>query len=197
MNPVLREGNSDRRAAVAVKNYAMSNPHSMGEWVPDSKTVVSTMSSDDFFSNEKSVTLTAEQAGAARIELVAQDGSITVLKESVSYIAGTVVDATFMSGRALDLFLADQIEQTKAAGVLFSIHLKATMMIEYTNVEERTVALSKLIGVERSVYFQVGNHDKVFAICNEDMDRETDVKTSAVIFMRFEFDQGMVVEFAS
>jgi len=128
VNPVLREGNSDRRAAVAVKNYAMSNPHSMGEWVPDSKTVVSTMSSDDFFSNEKSVTLTAEQAGAARIELVAQDGSITVLKESVSYSAGTVVDATFMSGRALDLFLADQIEQTKAAGVLFSIHLKATMM---------------------------------------------------------------------
>ena len=76
-------------------------------------------------------------------------------------------------------------------------NLKATMMIEYTNVEERTVALSKLIGVERSIYFQVGNHDKVFAICNEDMDRETDVKTSAVHFMRFEFDQGMVVEFGS
>jgi len=76
-------------------------------------------------------------------------------------------------------------------------NLKATMMIEYTNVEERTVALSKLIGVERSVYFQVGNHDKVFAICNEDMDRETDVKTSAVHFMRFEFDQGMVVDFSS
>ena len=76
-------------------------------------------------------------------------------------------------------------------------NLKATMMIEYTNVEERAVALSKLIGVERSVYFQVGNHDKVFAICNEDMDRETDVKTSAVHFMRFEFDQSMVVDFCS
>ena len=76
-------------------------------------------------------------------------------------------------------------------------NLKATMMIEYTNVEERTVALSKLIGVERSIYFQVGNHDKVFAICNEDMDRETEVKTSAVHFMRFEFDQGMVKEFGS
>jgi hypothetical protein len=76
-------------------------------------------------------------------------------------------------------------------------NLKATMMIEYTNVEERTVALSKLIGVERSIYFQVGNHDKVFAICNEDMDRETEVKTSAVHFMRFEFDQGMVKEFVS
>ncbi len=76
-------------------------------------------------------------------------------------------------------------------------NLKATMMIEYTNVEERTVALSKLIGVERSIYFQVGNHDKVFAICNEDMDRETEVKTSAVHFMRFEFDQVMVKEFDS
>ncbi|WP_416695212.1 DUF3501 family protein [Candidatus Pseudothioglobus sp. Uisw_050_01] len=76
-------------------------------------------------------------------------------------------------------------------------NLKATMMIEYTNVEERAVALSKLIGVERSIYFQVGNHDKVFAICNEDMDRETEVKTSAVHFMRFEFDQGMVKEFGS
>ena len=76
-------------------------------------------------------------------------------------------------------------------------NLKATMMIEYTNVEERAVVLSKLIGVERSIYFQVGNHDKVFAICNEDMDRETEVKTSAVHFMRFEFDQGMVKEFGS
>lgn len=128
VNPVLREGNSDRRAAVAVKNYAMANPHSMGEWAPDSKTVVSTMSANDFFSNEKSVTLTAEQAGAARIELVSNDGSITVLKESVPYTAGTVVDATFMSARALDSFLAAQIEATKAAGILFSIHLKATMM---------------------------------------------------------------------
>ena len=128
VNPVLREGNSDRRAAVAVKNYAMSNPHSMGEWVPDSKTVVSTMSANDFFSNEKSVTLTAEQAGEARIELVAEDGSVTVLKEGVPYSAGTVVDATFMSARALDSFLAEQIEATKAAGILFSIHLKATMM---------------------------------------------------------------------
>jgi isocitrate dehydrogenase len=128
VNPVLREGNSDRRAAVAVKNYAMSNPHSMGVWAPDSKTTVSTMSANDFFSNEKSVTLTAEQAGAARIELVANDGSVTVLKDGVSYTAGTVVDATFMSARALDSFLAEQIEATKAVGILFSIHLKATMM---------------------------------------------------------------------
>jgi isocitrate dehydrogenase len=128
VNPVLREGNSDRRAATAVKNYAMSNPHSMGKWAPDSKTTVTTMSANDFFSNEKSVTLTAEQSGEARIELMATDGSITVLKEGVTYSTGTVVDATFMSARALDKFLAEQIDATKAAGILFSIHLKATMM---------------------------------------------------------------------
>ena len=106
VNPILREGNSDRRAAVAVKNYAMSNPHSMGAWAPDSKTVVSTMSGNDFFSNEKSVTLSAEQAGDARIELVGADGSVTVLKDKVSYTSGTVVDATCMSAKALDAFLA-------------------------------------------------------------------------------------------
>ncbi len=128
VNPVLREGNSDRRAAIAVKNYAKANPHSMGKWSPDSKTVVSTMGANDFFANEKSATLTADQAGAARIELVAADGSITVLKDGVKYTAGTVVDATFMSARALDAFLAEQITATKDAGILFSIHLKATMM---------------------------------------------------------------------
>jgi len=128
VNPVLREGNSDRRAAVAVKNYAKANPHSMGKWASDSKTVVTTMSANDFFSNEKSATLTAEQAGAARIELVAKDGGITVLKDGVKYTVGTVVDATFMSARALDAFMAEQISATKAAGILFSIHLKATMM---------------------------------------------------------------------
>ena len=128
VNPILREGNSDRRAAAAVKNYAMSNPHYMGKWAPDSKTIVSTMSGNDFFSNEKSVTLSAEQAGDASVELVAADGSITVLKDVVTYSAGTIVDATFMSARALDSFLAEQVKTTKAAGILFSIHLKATMM---------------------------------------------------------------------
>ena len=126
VNPVLREGNSDRRAAVAVKNYAQANPHRMGAWSADSKTTVSTMSADDFRSNEKSATLT--EAATVRIELVAKDGSVTVLKDSVSYPAGTVVDATFMSAKALDAFLLDQVAATKAAGVLFSIHLKATMM---------------------------------------------------------------------
>ncbi len=128
VNPVLREGNSDRRAAAAVKNYAMANPHSMGIWSKESKTRVSSMSANDFRSNEKSVTLTDAQAGPARIELVAKDGTVSVLKEGVHYPAGTVVDATFMSARALDAFLADQIEATKQDGILFSIHLKATMM---------------------------------------------------------------------
>lgn len=128
VNPVLREGNSDRRAAVAVKNYAKANPHSMGAWSADSKTCVSTMSGNDFRSNEISATLSAEQAGKARIELVAADGSVTVLKDNVTYPAGTVVDATFMSAKALDAFLAEQIEASKRQGVLFSIHLKATMM---------------------------------------------------------------------
>ncbi len=128
VNPVLREGNSDRRAAVAVKNYAKANPHSMGKWSKDSKTHVSTMGENDFRSNERSVTLTDAQAGPARIELVGKDGSVTVLKEGVSYPAGTVVDATFLSAKALDAFLAEQIEATKKDGILFSIHLKATMM---------------------------------------------------------------------
>jgi isocitrate dehydrogenase len=128
VNPVLREGNSDRRAAVAVKNYAKANPHSMGAWSKDSKTCVSTMSSGDFRSNEKSLTLTEAQAGAARIELLGKDGSVTVLKDGVKYLPGTVVDATFMSVKALKTFLARQIDEAKAEGVLFSIHLKATMM---------------------------------------------------------------------
>ena len=128
VNPVLREGNSDRRAAVAVKKYAMANPHSMGVWSPDSKTHVATMGADDFRANETSVTLTAAQAGAARIEHESKDGTITVLKDAVNFPAGTVVDATYMSAKALSAFLTEQIEATKAEGVLFSIHLKATMM---------------------------------------------------------------------
>mmetsp|Transcript_23331 Transcript_23331/g.40559 ORF Transcript_23331/g.40559 Transcript_23331/m.40559 type:complete len:743 (-) Transcript_23331:3746-5974(-) len=128
VNPVLREGNSDRRAAAAVKSYAQANPHSMGTWSAQSKTRVSTMSAGDFRSNETSVTLTDAQAGAARIEHEASDGTVTVLKDGVTFPAGTIVDATFMSAKALDAFLAEQIEVTKADGTLFSLHLKATMM---------------------------------------------------------------------
>ena len=128
VNPVLREGNSDRRAAKAVKNYAQKNPHRMGKWSADSKTRVSSMPGNDFYANEVSATLTADQAGAAKIEFVGKDGSTTVLKDGWTLIEGEVVDATFMSARALDDFLAKEIEATKAEGTLFSIHLKATMM---------------------------------------------------------------------
>ena len=126
VNPVLREGNSDRRAAAAVKRFAQANPHSMGDWTADSKTRVASMSGGDFFSNETSVTL--DRAATAKIVLTGADGSETVLKDGLSYPAGTVVDATFMSAGALQAFLADEIDRTKAEGVLFSIHLKATMM---------------------------------------------------------------------
>ncbi|MEE9591117.1 MAG: NADP-dependent isocitrate dehydrogenase, partial [Thermodesulfobacteriota bacterium] len=126
VNPVLREGNSDRRAAVAVKQYAKKNPHRMGAWSSDSKTHVATMSSGDFLSNEKSATMA--EATDARIEFVGQDGKVTVLKESLPLQAGEVVDATFMSRKALTKFLEEQIEDAKQSGVLFSLHLKATMM---------------------------------------------------------------------
>ncbi|MFT4958941.1 MAG: isocitrate dehydrogenase [Paracoccaceae bacterium] len=125
VNPVLREGNSDRRAARAVKTFAQNNPHRMGDWSSDSKTRVAAMAGGDFFSNEASVTLANE--ATAKIVLQTADGE-TVLKESITYPAGTVVDATYMSAAALDAFLADEIEKTKAEGTLFSLHLKATMM---------------------------------------------------------------------
>ncbi|MGR3455121.1 NADP-dependent isocitrate dehydrogenase [Pseudooceanicola sp.] len=125
VNPVLREGNSDRRAAEAVKKFAQNNPHRMGEWTADSKTRVASMSEGDFFSNEVSATLDA--AATAKIVLETAGGE-TVLKEGVSYPAGTVVDATYMSAAKLDAFLADEIEKTKAEGTLFSLHMKATMM---------------------------------------------------------------------
>jgi len=125
VNPVLREGNSDRRAAAAVKTFAQNNPHRMGDWSPDSKTRVATMGADDFFSNEKSATLPKDSG--AKIVLETADGE-TMLKNGLSYPAGTVVDATYMSAAALDAFLADEIEKTKAEGILFSLHMKATMM---------------------------------------------------------------------
>ncbi len=127
VNPVLREGNSDRRAAQAVKNYAMANPHRMGKWTPESKTHVASMDGQDFFANETSVTLSAAQAGAARIVHTGTDGTETVLKDGVALTEGTVVDATFMSANALRTFLKKEIETTEP-GVLFSLHLKATMM---------------------------------------------------------------------
>ncbi|MBL9159079.1 MAG: NADP-dependent isocitrate dehydrogenase [Verrucomicrobiales bacterium] len=126
VNPVLREGNSDRRAPKAVKDYAKANPHSMGKWSPDSKTRVATMGADDFFSNEKSVTV--EEPTDVKIEFVAADGSTTVLKASTPLKAGEIFDATVMRKKALVAFLEEQVAAAKAEGVLLSLHMKATMM---------------------------------------------------------------------
>jgi isocitrate dehydrogenase len=139
VNPVLREGNSDRRAPKAVKDYARAHPHSMGKWAPDSKTSVVTLGKDDFFSNEKSVTVPA--ATTVRIEFVpapapagappeavAKAAQVIVLKEKTPLKAGEILDATFMSKKALGAFFAQQMAKAKKDGVLFSLHLKATMM---------------------------------------------------------------------
>lgn len=126
VNPVLREGNSDRRAPKAVKAYARKHPHSMGAWAADSKTNVATMGADDFASNEKSTVV--EEATDVKIEFVAADGAVTVLKESTPLKAGEILDATKMSKAALVSFLDGQIAAAKEQGVLFSLHMKATMM---------------------------------------------------------------------
>jgi len=126
VNPVLREGNSDRRAPKAVKNYAKKNPHRMGEWSADSKSHVATMQSGDFKANEKSVTISKE--GDVKIQLVGTDGNTSVLKEKTPVLAGEVIDGTFMSKKALLKFLKEQIAEAKEQGVLFSLHMKATMM---------------------------------------------------------------------
>ncbi|MBM6402868.1 NADP-dependent isocitrate dehydrogenase [Phycicoccus sp. CSK15P-2] len=126
VNPVLREGNSDRRAPDAVKSYARNHPHSMGEWSADSKTRVATMGHDDFRSNEQSVVIPADDTLAIRH--VASDGTETVLKDGLTVLEGEVVDATVMHVAALEAFLREQIAQAKADDVLFSVHLKATMM---------------------------------------------------------------------
>ncbi|WP_328403632.1 NADP-dependent isocitrate dehydrogenase [Streptomyces sp. NBC_00390] len=126
VNPVLREGNSDRRAPASVKNYAKAHPHRMGAWTPESKTNVAHMTADDFRSTEKSVVVPA--AGSLRIELAGDDGTTTVLRESVPVLAGEVVDASVMRVAVLREFLAAQVARAKAEGVLFSVHLKATMM---------------------------------------------------------------------
>ncbi len=143
VNPVLREGNSDRRAPLSVKNYAKKNPHKMGAWTPDSKTHVAHMTKGDFRSNEKSMTV--NEATEAKIEFVGQDGKTTVLKPKVTIKAGEVIDATFMSRKALREFLEAQIEDAKKQGILFSVHLKATMM---------KVSDPKIFGHVVSVFFK-------------------------------------------
>jgi isocitrate dehydrogenase len=143
VNPVLREGNSDRRAPLSVKNHAKKHPHKMSPWSPESKTHVAHMRGGDFRSNEKSMTVPA--ATEARIEFVGHDGKPTVLKPKVALQAGEVIDATFMSKRALRQFLEEQIEDAKRQGVLFSLHMKATMM---------KVSDPKIFGHAVSVYFK-------------------------------------------
>ncbi|MGO4583166.1 NADP-dependent isocitrate dehydrogenase [Arthrobacter sp. 2RAF6] len=126
VNPVLREGNSDRRAPLSVKNYARQNPHSMGAWSADSKTNVAHMTVDDFRSNEKSVVIPADDT--IKIQIVREDGTVKVLKPAFPVLAGEVVDGTVLRASALDEFLAAQVIRAKEEGVLFSAHLKATMM---------------------------------------------------------------------
>lgn len=159
VNPVLREGNSDRRAPRAVKNYAKKNPHSMGAWSADSKTHVSTMKGGDFFSNEKSVTVA--KAGDVKIQFTDQKGAVTVLKEKTTLLPGEIIDATFMSKKALVKFLEEQIKDAKEKNVLFSLHMKATMMkisdpiifghavtAFFKDVFEKNSALIKELGVD-------------------------------------------------
>lgn len=159
VNPVLREGNSDRRAPLSVKNYARKNPHKMGAWSADSKSHVAHLSGGDFYGSEKSALIA--DAGNLKIELVAQDGSVKVLKESVKVLAGEIVDAAVLSKNALRAFIAAEIDDAKAKGVLFSVHLKATMMkvsdpiifghfvsVYYAPVLEKHAAVLKDLGVD-------------------------------------------------
>ena len=126
VNPVLREGNSDRRAPKAVKNYAKKHPHSMGAWSSDSKTKVASMSSGDFYGSEKSLTI--DKQNSYSIQLVANDGTTTVLKENSSLTSGEIIDSAVLNINSLKKFIAEQISEAKAKGLLFSVHLKATMM---------------------------------------------------------------------
>ncbi|MGS4885619.1 NADP-dependent isocitrate dehydrogenase [Roseibium sp. MB-4] len=128
VNPVLREGNSDRRAPKAVKEYAKKNPHRMGAWASSSKTHVATMGENDFRSNEKSITVSAAQAGTAKIVFAGKDGAETVLKGDWPLEDGDVIDSTYMSVKALSAFLEKEIQDAKDQGILFSLHMKATMM---------------------------------------------------------------------
>ncbi len=161
VNPVLREGNSDRRAPLSVKQHTRQHPHKMGAWSSDSKTHVAHMEGGDFRSNEKSMTMTA--ATDARIEFVGQDGKTMVLKPKVALQAGEVIDATFMSRRALRQFIEAQIEDAKKQGLLFSIHLKATMM---------KVSDPKIFGHAVSVFFKdvFDKHGAVFQKLGVDPD---------------------------
>jgi isocitrate dehydrogenase len=144
VNPVLREGNSDRRAPKAVKEFARRNPHSMGEWKSDTASHVSTMTANDFRANEKSITLA--KADNVKIELHQTNGEIEVLKGSTALLAKEVIDATFLSKKALLNFLEEQIQEAKAKGILFSLHMKATMM----KVSDPIILMKFLLNLEKT-----------------------------------------------
>lgn len=162
VNPVLREGNSDRRAPLSVKNYARKHPHKMGAWAADSKSHVAHMDNGDFYGSEKAALIEADDS--LRIELLAKDGSTTVLKEKTAVKAGEIVDCAVLSTKALRSFIAAQIEEAKAQGVLLSVHLKATMMkvsdpIMFGQIvaEYYKDALSKHAAVLEQVGFNLNN----------------------------------------
>lgn len=174
VNPVLREGNSDRRAPRAVKNYAKAHPHSMGKWASDSKTHVASMSEGDFYGSEKSVTV--KEATDVRVEFTANDGTVTVLKDKTALKAGEVIDSSALNIKKLKAFIAEEIESAKQQGVLFSVHLKATMMkvsdpiifgaiveVFYKDVFEKYATLFKELGVDTrnglgDVYAKIAGH---------------------------------------
>jgi isocitrate dehydrogenase len=159
VNPVLREGNSDRRAPASVKEYARNNPHSMGAWSADSKSHIASMESGDFYGSEKSVTIASE--GSVKIEHVAGDGTVSVLKPSVAVLTGEIIDCSVMSHSALSTFIEKAIDEAKLEGILLSLHLKATMMkvsdpimfglavkVFYKDVFEKYAALFEELGVD-------------------------------------------------
>ncbi len=176
VNPVLREGNSDRRISRAVKEYAKKHPHSMGPWTGDSKTHVAHMEEGDFYGNEKSVTV--EKATSVRIEFVNAQGNVKVLKKDFPLLDGEIIDGTKMSAKALRAFFAEQVEDAKKQGVLFSLHVKATMMkvsdpiifgeavkVFFKDVFEKHAALFKELGVDANnglgdLYAKIANHPK-------------------------------------
>ncbi|MBD0402822.1 NADP-dependent isocitrate dehydrogenase [Flammeovirga sp. EKP202] len=176
VNPVLREGNSDRRAPKAVKNYAKKHPHSMGAWTADSKSHVASMPADDFYGSEKSVTV--DKATDVSIQFVGADGSTSVLKEKVALLEGEIIDASVMNVKALKAFIAEQVADAKAQGVLFSLHMKATMMkvsdpiifgaaveVFYKDVFEKYADLFNELGVTATnglgdVYAKIAGHAK-------------------------------------
>lgn len=177
VNPVLREGNSDRRVAGPVKEYAQKNPHSMGAWASDSKSHVASMSDGDFYSSEQSAVI--ENAGDVKIELIGDDGQTQVLKEKTPVLAGEVIDASRMSRKALCAFFEEAMQDAKSQGVLLSLHLKATMMkvsdpimfghavkVYYKDVFEKHAATFEQIGVDTrnglgDVYAKLPNFQKI------------------------------------